>query len=207
MPPMNIVFDFGGVLFRWQPRAFLARMLPHRAASPEAAEALFHAVFQGYGGEWGEFDRGRIEPGPLAEQIAARTGLPAHELHTVIGGVTGELEPIADSVALLHRLHAAGRPLFYLSNMPEPFAQHLERTHEFLRLFRRGVFSSRVGLIKPERAIFEHAAQQFGIDPAHTLFIDDHGDNVVAARAAGWQALHFTDPAQCEAALAERGLL
>jgi len=207
MPPMNIVFDFGGVLFRWEPHAFLARMLPHRAATPEARKALVAAVFQGYGGDWGEFDRGRIEPGPLAEQIAARTGLPAHEMHAVIGGVPDELEPIAASVALLRRLHASGRPLYYLSNMPEPFALHLERTHAFLGLFRRGVFSSRAGLIKPERAIFDHAAEQFGIDPAHTLFIDDHADNVVAARAAGWLALHFRDPAQCEAALVGLGLL
>ena len=204
---MNIVFDFGGVLFRWQPRAFLARMLPHRATTPEATEALFASVFQGYGGEWAEFDRGRIEPGPLAERIAARTGLPVHELHTVIGGVPGELEPMADSVALLHRLHTAGRPLFYLSNMPEPFARHLERTHDFLALFRQGVFSARVNLIKPEAAIFDHAARAFGIDPAHTLFIDDHPENVAAARAAGWQALHFENAAQCEAGLAALGLL
>ena len=72
---MNIVFDFGGVLFRWQPRAFLARMLPHRATTPEATEALFASVFQGYGGEWAEFDRGRIEPGPLAHWSAASHSL------------------------------------------------------------------------------------------------------------------------------------
>ena len=207
MSPMNIVFDFGGVLFRWEPRAFLARTLPHRTTTPEATAALVAAVFQGYGGEWGEFDRGRIEPGPLAERIAARTGLPVQELHTILAGVPAELAPIDGTVALLRRLHAGGSPLYYLSNMPEPYAQHLERTHAFLGLFRRGVFSSRVSLIKPEPAIFDHAAQHFGIDPAHTLFIDDHADNIVAARAAGWQALHFRDPAQCEAALVELGLL
>jgi putative hydrolase of the HAD superfamily len=91
--------------------------------------------------------------------------------------------------------------------MPEPFALHLERTHDFLALFRRGVFSSRVKLVKPDRAIFDHAAQAFGIDPAQTLFIDDYEANVVAARAAGWQALHFESPAQCEAELVMRGLL
>jgi FMN phosphatase YigB (HAD superfamily) len=31
--------------------------------------------------------------------------------------------------------------------------------------------------------------------------------NVDAARAAGWQAIHFSDPEQCEARLAELGLL
>jgi putative hydrolase of the HAD superfamily len=204
---MNIVFDFGGVLFRWEPHAFVARVLPHRATTPEATRALVADVFQGYGGEWGEFDRGTIEPGPLADRIAQRTGIAAADMHALIAGVPAELAPIDGTVALLRRLHADGRALFYLSNMPEPFARHLERTHDFLALFRQGVFSSRVQLIKPERAIFDHAARAFGIDPGHTLFIDDHEANVDAARAAGWQALHFQNPAQCEVALVSRGLL
>ena len=204
---MNLVFDFGGVLFRWEPQAFLARLLPHRASTPEAARTLMTEVFQGYGGEWGEFDRGMIEPGPLAERIARRTGIDTHDMHRVIAAIPNELAPIDATVALLRRLHARGWPLFYLSNMPEPFALHLERSHDFLALFRRGVFSSRVQLIKPERAIFDHAARDFVIDPAQTLFIDDHAPNITAARAAGWQALHFENPAQCEAALLARGLL
>jgi putative hydrolase of the HAD superfamily len=204
---VNLVFDFGGVLFRWEPHAFLARMLPHRTATAEATRALVADVFQGYGGEWGEFDRGTIEPEQLVARIALRTGITEPEMRRVIDGVPGELAPIDGTLALLQRLHAHGRPLYYLSNMPAPFALHLERTHAFLALFRRGLFSSRVQLVKPERAIFDHAAREFDVDPAQTLFIDDHEPNIVAARAAGWQALHFQSPAQCEAALVERGLL
>jgi putative hydrolase of the HAD superfamily len=204
---VNLVFDFGGVLFRWEPHDFLTRLLPQRAATAEATDALVAAIFQGYGGEWGEFDRGSIEPGLLAERIAARTGIAVDEMHRVIAGVPAELAPIAGTVALLHRLHTRGWPLYYLSNMPAPFALHLERTHAFLGMFRRGVFSSRVKLIKPERAIFDHAARDFDVEPKETLFIDDHEPNIVGARAAGWQALHFQSPAQCEAALVERGLL
>jgi len=204
---VNLVFDFGGVLFRWEPQAFLARMLPLRAPTPEAARALVTDVFQGYGGEWGEFDRGIVEAGPLAERIARRTGIGEDDMHRVIASIPDELTPIDGTVALLQRLHARGWPLFYLSNMPEPFALHLERSHDFLGLFRSGVFSSRVQLVKPERAIFDHAARNFAVDPANTLFIDDYAANVAAARAAGWQALHFESPAQCEAALVARGLL
>jgi putative hydrolase of the HAD superfamily len=204
---VNLVFDFGGVLFRWEPHAFLARMLPHRTATADATRELVHDIFQGYGGEWGEFDRGTIEPEQLVARIALRTGIPEPEMRRVIDGVPGELVPIDGTLALLHRLHAIGRPLYYLSNMPAPFALHLERTHDFLALFRRGVFSSRVKLIKPERAIFEHAVREFEVEPGETLFIDDHEPNIVAARAAGWQALHFQSPAQCEAALVGRGLL
>jgi putative hydrolase of the HAD superfamily len=143
----------------------------------------------------------------LAERIAARTGLHPDETRRVIAGVPAELQPITDTVALLRRLHAQGRALYYLSNMPTPFAQHLEDSHDFIGLFRKGLFSSRVQLCKPEPAIFELAQRSFEAEPEQILFIDDYESNIVAARAAGWQAIHFTSAAQCEAELVERGLL
>jgi putative hydrolase of the HAD superfamily len=204
---MKLVFDFGGVLFRWEPQAFLARLLPQHAATEADAIALKEVFFQGYGGDWGDFDRGTVEPDVLAERIAARTGLHPEETRRVIAGVPAELQPIADTVALLRRLHAQGRALYYLSNMPAPFAQHLEDSHDFIALFRHGLFSSRVQLCKPEPAIFEMAQRSFEAEPEQILFIGDYASNIVAARAAGWQAIHFTSPAQCEAELVERGLL
>ena len=204
---MNLVFDFGGVLFRWQPHEFIARLLPERAPNEAAAQAMVLEFFESFGGDWGEFDRGTIEAAPLAERIAARTGLSVVQARSVIDAVPEELQPVPATVDLLHRLQRAGRPLYFLSNMPEPYARHLEARHEFLAWFRSGLFSSRVQLIKPEPAIFALAAETFGIDPAQTLFIDDVAHNVDAARAAGWQALHFHNPQQCEEALARRGLL
>lgn len=204
---MNVVFDFAGVLFHWQPPELLSRLLPHRTPDAAAARRLVDDIFQGYAGDWGEFDRGTVEPGPLAERIARRTGLPVDETRRVIDGVPAELTPIAGTVALLRELHAAGRPLYFLSNMPEPYAQHLEATHDFLALFRDGVFSARARLCKPEPEIFAFCERRFGLDPARTIFIDDMAGNVEAARAAGWRALQFVDPAQCTTALRAAGAL
>lgn len=204
---MNVVFDFGGVLFRWQPHEFMARLLPHHAPDDETARAVVLSFFEGFGGDWGEFDRGTLTRGLLAARIAQRTGFTLAEVDAVIDAVPHELQPIEATVALLQRLHDRGHALYFLSNMPAPYADHLEATHAFIGLFRAGVFSSRVKMIKPEPAIFAHAIRSFGIDPADTLFIDDVLHNADAARAAGWQALHFSDAAQCEAELARRGLL
>lgn len=204
---MNIVFDFGGVLFRWHPHDFMARLIPQRTQTDVDTQALIADFFEGFAGDWGEFDRGMLEAGPLADRIAARTGLGLADVRKVIDAIPHELEPLRDTVALLHRLHGTGHPLYFLSNMPAPYADHLEANHDFLALFRAGVFSARVNLIKPDPAIFAHATQAFGIDPARTLFIDDVAHNVVAARAAGWQALQFRGAADCEAELVARGLL
>ena len=206
-PPTRraLVFDFGRVVFRWRPEALVASVLPHRAVDPAALQHWVGQVFQAYGGDWGDFDRGVVEPPELARRIAARTGLAEPEVAALIEACTDELAPLPDTVAWLRRLRAQGRPLHYLSNMPEPFAAHFERTHDFMRLFESGVFSSRVQLIKPDPAIFERAARVFGRAPADLLFLDDHLPNIAAARAAGWEAVHFVDAAQAEAEVAAKG--
>ena len=74
-----IVFDFGGVLFRWQPKELLARVLPHHAPDDTAAQALVEQFFQSCQGDWGDFDRGT---GP-----ARAAGMP----HTANGAPNGGL--------------------------------------------------------------------------------------------------------------------
>jgi putative hydrolase of the HAD superfamily len=206
---MNLVFDFGGVLFRWRPAQLLQQVLPQHAK--DAASAAFWAqqFFAVPGGGWADFDRGTVSSGELVARIAQRTGLSAQDVQAVVDAVPAELAPIAESLALLQRLrchaHASGRRLFYLSNMPAPYADYLERTHGFVREFDAGVFSARVKLIKPQPEIYALAAQRFGVPPAELLFLDDHLPNVLAAQAAGWAALHFSSAAQCAADLARLG--
>ena len=84
---MKIVFDFGGVLFRWKPLEFLPRLLPGRATSAQATQELARGIFQGFDGDWGQFDRGVLEAEPLAQRIAARTGLQVHEVRRVIDAI------------------------------------------------------------------------------------------------------------------------
>jgi putative hydrolase of the HAD superfamily len=201
----HIVFDFGGVVFQWRPNELLKRTLPHRAVDEAAAQQLVVDFFQNYEGDWGCFDRGTIEIPELAPRIAERLGFELDEVRAVIDAVPGELEAQKATVDLLHRLHDKGHKLYFLSNMPEPYAQHLESTHEFFSRFTDGVFSSRVKLIKPEPEIFELATKRFGIEPSQTVFIDDVAKNVDMARTHGWHAIQFITAAQVEADLAALG--
>lgn len=200
---MNIVFDFGGVVFRWQPLGLLRETLPQRARDDEQARDVAAELFQGYApqGDWSAFDRGEIGADTLAQRIARRTSLSEAEVLSFVDAVPAHLEPIAETVALLGRLKAAGHRLFYLSNMPAPFADHLQRTHAFMACFADGVFSSQVRLMKPQPAIFCAAAQRFGLAPHALMLIDDVAHNVDAARAVGWQAILFRGAPECVAAL------
>lgn len=192
--PTTIVWDFGGVLFRWDPAALVARTLPHRLTTEMNAQHWKEQFFLSYRGEWGEFDRGMTTEAEMVPRIAQRTGLTEREVQAVVDAVPDELQPIAGSVRLLTALRERGHRLHYLSNMPAPLAERLQRQHAFLALFDSGIYSSQVRITKPDPAIFALAQQRFGGDPADTLFIDDHPENIEAARRHGWQARLYTGP-------------
>lgn len=201
----KIVFDFAGVLFGWHPPTMLRRVLPHIATDDASANHWCGEIFQAYGGDWGEFDRGTVEVADLVQRIVRRTGLAAADVQRVVERIPLELKPIAATVQWLAHLREQGRTLFFLSNMPEPYAAHLEREHGFIGWFDDGVISARVHHIKPEPGIFEVAARRFGAEPAELVFLDDHLPNVDSARSLGWNAVHFTSAAQAEAELVARG--
>lgn len=202
---MNVVFDFGAVLFRWQPHEFMPRLLPHLATGEAATQALVADFFQGFGGDWGDFDRGTVDEARLAQRIARRTGMSLADVQTIIAAIPSELTLLPHARTWMARLRTQGHRLFFLSNMPQPYAAHLETVHPLHEWFDDGLFSSRIGLIKPEPAVFHHAARHFGIVPGESMFIDDFSLNVKAARSLGWNAIHFLSAAQAEAELEAAG--
>jgi putative hydrolase of the HAD superfamily len=203
-PRRTVVFDVGGVLVRWQPLQLMREHLP--MVAPEEA---FAQVFQswGPGTDWADFDLGRVEPDALAGRIAQRTGYPQAAIASLIAGIPDHLQPMAESVALIERVSAAGHRLGLLSNMPRPYAAHLEQRHACFGAFEHCVWSGRVGLMKPDRAIFDHVQHRLDLDLDQAIFIDDHAGNIDAARRFGWNALHFENAAQAERQLALRGWL
>jgi putative hydrolase of the HAD superfamily len=205
---MNIVFDFGAVLFAWRPLELVAAAFPELAGTPQSAEDFAQSVFSHP--DWMDFDRGRIGRQRVAELTAQRLGLDLPRVITLVDSVEEKLIPLPETLTVLRELHAlrqeaskAVNGLYYLSNMSEPFSRMLEQRYDFLDWFDGGIFSGDVQLIKPEPAIYELLQTRFALDPASVVFIDDMPYNVDAARALGWHAIHFTSATQLCAELAQ----
>lgn len=205
----RVVFDLGGVVFRWKPLELLPSLLPERMRSAGDAHHWMRQIFQGFepGSDWAQFDLGLIDPVALARRIAQRIGLEEHEVARVIEGIPPHLTAVPGTVDLIERLHANGVPLFFLSNMPAPYAEHLTRSNRFFERFQDGIFSAHVGHIKPELPIFRAANERFGARGHDTVFIDDVLANIRTAEAHGWQGIHFVEPQQCGERLTELGVL
>ncbi|MDP8990388.1 MAG: HAD family phosphatase [Acidobacteriota bacterium] len=89
-------------------------------------------------------------------------------------------------------LRAAGLRTGILSNLPRTLGEKLRSEAGFLDHFDQVTFSYELGVIKPEAAIYRHAIEGLGVEPAEALFLDDRPENVEGARAAGIHAEIFS---------------
>ena len=193
----DVVFDLGGVVFRWQPLVLLQELFPSQVRNEAQAREWASQIFQTFHPEadWALFDLGRIEPEPLAQRIAARTGLAETDLRHLIANIPPHLQPIQGTVDLIHELKAQGHRLYFLSNMPAGYADHLVRVNPFFSQFDDGIFSAHVQQIKPLPDIFATAQERWPLR-GQPVFIDDVQHNIDAAVQHGWQGIRFESPQQ-----------
>lgn len=181
----HIVFDIGKVLIHYDPNLPFSRIIPD-----EAERADFFARICTH--DWNiEQDRGRSWDEAEALLIA---DFPDREAHIrAFRKHWAEMVPHAydDSVAIMTGLINAGRDVTMLTNFAADTFAEAKIMYPFLTLPRGVTVSGEIGLIKPDVAIYERHARDFGLEPSATVFIDDSFANVEGARAAGWQAVHF----------------
>jgi 2-haloacid dehalogenase len=103
-----------------------------------------------------------------------------------------------DSVAVFNRLIDRGHDVTLLTNWAADTFVEARQRFPFLDRARGVTVSGEVGVIKPQREIYDHHVASFDIDPATSLFIDDSQKNVDGAVAAGWRAVLFTNAATLE---------
>lgn len=111
-----------------------------------------------------------------------------------------DLALLAECDALRRR----GLRVFLATNQEHLRAAYLMERLGLGRRVEGMVYSARVAAKKPDRAFFDAALAISGSRPEETLLIDDTEANVAAARAAGWQALHWSGGACLSDLLAAR---
>ncbi|KAB8186237.1 HAD-IA family hydrolase [Nonomuraea phyllanthi] len=81
-------------------------------------------------------------------------------------------------------------PVVIVTNAMDTLERHLDLLG--LTYFADDVVSSaRVGVAKPDRRIYELAAERAGAAPERCLFVDDRAANVEAARELGMTGVHY----------------
>jgi 2-haloacid dehalogenase len=198
--PTAIIFDIGRVLYRWDPRFLYERHL-----SGDALDAFLRDVVTT---EWHfQHDAGRDFADTSAELIAQHP----HHADLIAAWQPDFLDTIPGPVdgmpALVYELHAAGVPLYALTNFSHEFWPPFRaREAAMFDRFRDILVSGEEKLVKPDPAIYALALARFGLTAAETVFIDDNEANVAAAADAGLIALHFVNEPTLRRALDDLGL-
>ena len=199
--PELLVVDMGGVLCRWVPDRRL-HALASLSGLPASTvdELVFTSGFDDAA------DRGRFDLARFTAELRSLLVLgPDVDDDAVRGAWATAFEPDPRVLTLVDRATA---PTALFTNNGPLLESALD--HELAvvsQVVDRIVCSWRVGATKPDPAAYAAAADLLGVHPSVVLFVDDSDENVVAARAAGWQAHHFTDPLNLTATLRGAGLL
>jgi 2-haloacid dehalogenase len=183
----HIVFDIGKVLIHYDPNLPYTRVIPDE----EERKWFFENVCTH---EWNlEQDRGRKWED--AEALLVAQFPEREEQIRAFRKYWHEMVPYAydGSVKIMESLIDKGHDVTMLTNFAADTFAEARKIFPFLNKPRGVTVSGEIGLIKPDVAIYEKHARDFGLTPEASIFIDDSQANVEGARAAGWQAVHFKD--------------
>ncbi|MFC4493257.1 HAD-IA family hydrolase [Streptomyces ovatisporus] len=147
---------------------------------------------------------GRIGKQEWVESIARglRTRAPvsedqARELGTALA--TAPFRADATVVGMLQRVRVR-MPLVLVSNASLELEEELASLG-LSQLAHHVVDSARTGVVKPDRRIYEIAAERAGAAVGRCLFVDDRRENVDAAVAMGMTGAHYREHADLREAL------
>jgi 2-haloacid dehalogenase len=200
-PVHHIVFDIGKVLIHYDPHIPFSRLIPDEAERNRFFETICtHEwnIEQDRGRSWAEAEALLIDKHPeKAELIRAfRTHWREMVSHAY-----------QDSVDIMLDLIQQGRDVTMLTNFASDTFVEAREMYPFLNVPRGVTVSGEIGLIKPDRAIYDTHAKSFDLEPEACLFIDDSQKNVDGAIAAGWQSVLFTDPETLRQDLTRLGVI
>jgi epoxide hydrolase-like predicted phosphatase len=89
--------------------------------------------------------------------------------------------------------HRSTYKIGMISNVGQGFLESMFIERPASEYFDSIVLSSEVGLVKPDKRIYDLTAERLNIDTNMCVFIDDLSKNVTGAKNAGMQAILYTD--------------
>lgn len=188
-----VIWDFGGVISSSPFDAFRAY---------EQANGLPANFLRGVNAlnpmdnAWARFERNDIDLAAFDTAFAAESAALGHRVpgREVVALLGGEIRPAM--VEALRRLRTRLKIGLITNNVAGPEADGFEPSGRaaVLQLFPHVVESSKVGLRKPDPAIYTLMCDALGVAPENAVFLDDLGINLKPARALGMRTIKVEDP-------------
>ncbi len=197
-----LYFDLGNVLLRFSHQLMCQQIATVLGAQTEQIRALL------FDDGWlVELETGRVSGEllhqRLCQQFQSQATLPD------LGRAASDIFQLNYSIVpLVTTLADLGYPLGILSNTSRLHWEWvLARPYAFVsELFGHHVLSFEVGAMKPSPWIYQAAAEAAGVAPEKIFYTDDIPKNVEGAKAAGFDAVLYTETPELIAQLQQRGI-
>ena len=193
-----LLFDLGGVLIDFAGFDELARFMPGSPGRSEVRDLWIQSKSVHL------FERGAIGPESFADGVISELQIdlsPREFLSEFVPWVRG---PYPGALSLLKRIRS-GFLLACLSNSNEIHTPLHRQT--ISGVIGTCYFSDEMGMVKPDREIFEHVIHDLDVEPGRVAFFDDTPINVDAGRQAGLMAFEVDGLEELETRLRLLGLL
>jgi 2-haloacid dehalogenase len=195
-----VVWDFGGVLFDWDPAHLYRKVFDDEAELEHFLTVVCPRDWHYQHDAGARFaDTLPVRRAQFPEHAAAIDVYLERYVEMIGGAVPGMHE-------LVDELRRNGIRQYGLTNMPEEPWPAIEAAWPLVSELDGVVVSGVEKLVKPDPAIFRLLAERFELDPARAVFVDDVARNVDAAIACGFQGIVCTDAPQVRAELRALGL-
>jgi epoxide hydrolase-like predicted phosphatase len=185
-----VVFDIGGILeitpdLGWGP-AWESRL---GLAPGELGERMADA--------WRGGSIGTVTEAEVHQAARDRLGLDERQLDEFMADLWREYLGTANTELIEYARRL--RPRYRTGILSNSFVGAREReqaAYGFEDLVDELVYSHECGLSKPDPRIYALVCSRLEVEPAQTVFLDDHGPNVDGARRAGLHAVLYSGNAQ-----------
>jgi len=196
----HLFFDIGGVLGTngWD-REQRLRAIERFDLDPE-----FESRHEELAGDW---EIGRLT---LAEYLESAVFFTPRSFTPgeFTAFMFAQSEPFLDTIAIARRVAVRGEvTLMTLNNESDELNLHRIRSFGLRDIFSAFFSSCWLGVRKPSRTIFDRALNIAQVAAGDVLFVDDREQNLVPARALGYETHHYTGAASLERELSARELI
>ncbi len=198
----GIIFDFGGVIMRTEDRTPRLSLARQHNLSIEAIEQMVFSSETAKMAEVGSISAFQHWQGVARGLKVSDEKIPAIR-QQFFAGDRIDRDLLAYILSLRGKYRTALLSNAFddlrgelIGNSPAPSAYHISPTDHLLDIFDEVIISAEVGFAKPDRRIYQYAADRLRIPMDGCVFVDDFPPNVEGARLAGMNGVRFMKPEQ-----------
>ena len=189
-----VIFDLGGVVISSPMQAFFEAE-KRLGLAPNFLNKVI--VANGEKSAWARLERGELSMNQAFftafDQEMSDAGAPGLNSKALMQNMASSATVNQCMITAIQKLKANGFKVAALTNnwrdpQTDGFAIPLKDNFDLL------VESAVEGMQKPDPRIYQICCQRLGVKPEQSIFLDDIGRNVKAARALGMQTIKVSDP-------------